>query len=149
MQLKLFNISLVLITLISFFSCDKDDDSNNEDKTVNELILGKWQQETIYDLQGNDVTDECTQQNIMEFFPDNTMEWFSYSEHAGNCAEYFYHLYNNVTYTIINDSLVIHFENLDGGAENELTYTNFEVSETLMIIRLTVDHEGAIYRRLE
>lgn len=149
MQLNVFKISLILLTVISFFSCNKDEEENNEDKTVNELIVGKWQLETIYGLQGNDASDECTELNIIEFFPDNTMEWFSYAEHAGDCAEYFYHLNEIVTYTIVGNALVIHLESLDGNAENELTYPDFDVSETQLIIRLTLDHEGAVYRRLE
>lgn len=146
MHLKLFKISLILLISFSLFSCDKDDKTQN--KTVNELIVGKWQLEKIYDLNGNDVSDECTEMNIMEFFPDNTMEWFSYEKHAGNCAEYFYHLSNNVTYNIAGNSLVIHIKSLDGTAENELEYPDFDVSETQLIIRVATEHKGAFYKRI-
>jgi len=149
MSFKFLKICLILFVAFSLFSCDKDDDkTDNTNKTPGELIVGKWQLEKIYDLNGNDASDECTEMNIMEFFPDNTMEWFSYENYAGNCAEYFYHLYNTVTYRIVGNSLVIHLESLDGTAENELSYPDFEVSETQLIIRITSDHRGAIYKRI-
>ena len=149
MSFKFLKICLILFVAFSLFSCDKDDDkTDNTNKTPGELIVGKWQLEKIYDLNGNDASDECTEMNIMEFFADNSMEWFSYAKHAGDCAEYFYHLDNTVTYRIVGNSLIFHFESLDGTSENELTHPDFEVSETQLIIRLTTEHRGAVYKRI-
>lgn len=146
--MKKLTIFCALMLLLSYlFSCSKIDDTP-DNKTLEELIVGQWQLEKIYDLDGNDASDECTPQNKMSFLGDRTMEWYSYSMHAGDCAEDFYHLKNKVTYKTEGASLIIHLESLDGSSENELVYPAFSVSETELIIKLTDEHKGAIYKRI-
>jgi len=148
MSFKFLKICLILFVAFSLLSCDKDDDkTDNSGKTPKELLIGNWKLEKAYDFEGNDVTDECTILTSMEFFLDNTLKWYSYEKIGGNCIEIFFHESNIVTYRIEANKLHIKLVSHYNSAENELTFTISEISETKLILQLTSDHRGITYKR--
>lgn len=142
-------LMLIVLWAVSITGCKKKETPEKE-KTQEALIVGKWQLVQGYDLSGIDVADECDKKNQLEFFADRTMHWFQYQQHAGDCAEYFYHLRNDVTYKIDGKNLSFHWvvKPEEGTGGGDLTDMIFEVNETRLTIRLTPTHKGTIYQRI-
>lgn len=150
-----YPLLLLLILCSGLSACKKnnkepENEEEKKEKTQEELIVGKWKLVQGYDLNGEDVADDCDKKNILEFFADKKMHWFQYQHHAGNCAEYFYHLRNNVTYKIEGKNLSFHWvvKPEEGTGGGDLTDMTFEVNETRLIIRVTPTHKGTIYQRI-
>lgn len=78
---NLLFISFLFLSFI-FSSCSSDDDAPIE-PTNAELILGKWNVESLSD---SPALDACVKQSSFEFFDDNTLSVISYGYNGSDAC---------------------------------------------------------------
>ena len=143
----------MLLVMVTFClaACKKEEPKLPEApkvKSQEELLVGKWQLVQGYDLNGVDVAEDCDKENILEFFADKSMNWYSYQDNGTGCYEYFYHLTNDITYTLQGNEISWKWVDKEGGGSGELSDMTYEVNATTLTIRVTPTHKGTIYTRI-
>ena len=69
---KILKIITLVVIVITFYNCSKDDDTNeNDSRTTKELLIGKW----FYSVTSDGEATTCESQSYYHFIDTQNIEF--------------------------------------------------------------------------